>query len=189
MQRTIIAGLAAVGLGFILAGCHHVKNGPIANNAPDWVNKGGGAFKDKGQDVFYGVGIFRGSMNPALARDAADDRARADVAKILNTYVADLQKDYMEAVTAGDQSKTSDEQLVSETMKSFTKITLTGAVIVDHWKDPSDGTLYSLCKLDMNSMQKTLDQAKELDSKVRDYVKANAEKAFDDLTAEESKSH
>jgi hypothetical protein len=29
--------------------------------------------------------------------------------------------------------------------------------------------------------------AKELDSKVRDYVKANAEKAFDDLAAEEAK--
>lgn len=189
MKRTIELGLAALGLGFFLAGCHHVINSPMVSGAPDWVNKGGGAFKDNGQSIFYGVGIFKGSQNPALARDAVDNRARADIAKILNSYIAVLQKDYMSAVTAGDQSKTSDEQMVSETLKSFTKMTLTGAIVIDHWKDPSDGTLYSLCKLDMKAMKDTLENAKELDAKVRDYVKADAEKAFDELNAEEGKSH
>ena len=79
------------------------------------------------------------------------------------------------------------EQHVSQTLKSFAKFTLHGAIIIDHWKDPSDGTYFSLCKLDMNAVKKTLEDAKELDAKVRDYVKANAEKAFDELAAEEAK--
>jgi hypothetical protein len=64
---------------------------------------------------------------------------------------------------------------------------LSGASPVDHWVDPSDGSMFSLVKLDLASVKATLDQAKELDPKVRDYVKANADKAFADLSVEEAK--
>ncbi len=95
----------------------------------------------------------------------------------------------MASTTAGDMSKSDEEQHVSQTLKSFAKFTLHGATVVDHWKDPSDGTMFSLCKLDMKAIEETLKDSKELDSKVRDYVKANAEKAFDELQGEESKPH
>jgi len=161
---------------------------PIAANAPEWVNKGTGAFKDTaGKQVFYGVGIAQGIRNRALAVTAADDRGRAEIAKIMNSYVTTLTKDYMASVTAGDMTKSSEEQMVSQTMKNFAKFTLHGAVPVDHWKDPSDGTLFSLVKLDMGAIQASLAESKDLDVKVRDYVKANAEKAFDELSAEEAK--
>ncbi len=164
------------------------KPSPIANNAPEWVNKGSAAMKDKdGKQVFYGVGIAQGVRNRALAVSAADDRGRAELAKIMNSYVTTLTKDYMASVTAGDMTKSSEEQMVSNTMKNFAKFTLHGSVPVDHWKDPADGTLFSLVKLDMAAVQQSLSESKELDSKVRDYVKANAEKAFDELAAEEAK--
>lgn len=164
------------------------KPSPIANNAPEWVNKGSGAMKDKdGKQVFYGVGIAQGVRNRALAVGAADDRGRAELAKIMNSYVTTLTKDYMASVTAGDMTKSSEEQMVSQTMKNFAKFTLHGSVPVDHWKDPADGTLFSLVKLDMAAIQSSLNESKELDAKVRDYVKANAEKAFDELAAEEAK--
>ncbi|OGS39789.1 MAG: hypothetical protein A2506_07510 [Elusimicrobia bacterium RIFOXYD12_FULL_66_9] len=173
-----------------LAACATPKppSAPIANNAPEWVNKGSGAFKDNaGKQVFYGVGIAQGIRNRALAVTAADDRGRAEIAKIMNSYVTTLTKDYMASVTAGDMTKSSEEQMVSSTMKNFAKFTLHGALPVDHWKDPSDGTLFALVKLDMSAVQASLNESKELDSKVRDYVKANAEKAFDELSAEEAK--
>ena len=164
------------------------KPSPIASNAPEWVNKGSGAMKDKdGKQVFYGVGIAQGIRNRALAVTAADDRGRAEIAKIMNSYVTTLTKDYMASVTAGDMTKSSEEQMVSQTMKNFSKFTLSGAMPVDHWKDPADGTLFSLVKLDMAGVQQSLNDAKELNAKVRDYVKANAEKAFDELAAEEAK--
>lgn len=164
------------------------KPSPIANNAPEWVNKGSAAMKDKdGKQVFYGVGIAQGIRNRGLAVSAADDRGRAELAKIMNSYVTSLTKDYMASITAGDMTKSSEEQMVSNTMKNFAKFTLHGSVPVDHWKDPADGTLFSLVKLDMAAVQQSLSESKELDAKVRDYVKANAEKAFDELAAEEAK--
>jgi hypothetical protein len=160
---------------------------PIAVNAPEWVNKGSGAFKDSGTPIFYGVGIAQGIRNRALSVTAADDRGRAEIAKVMNSYVSVLTKDYMASTTAGAMDKSSEEQHVTQTLKNFAKFTLHGSVVVDHWKDPADGTMFSLVKLDMASVKKTLDESKELDAKMRDFVRANAEKAFDDLSAEEAK--
>jgi hypothetical protein len=184
-----LAGVALALSIFGAVGCGGGKQaGPVAEKAPDWVNKASGAFKDGGQSVFYGVGIAQGIRNRALSVSAADDRARAEIAKIMNQYVSVMGKDYMNSVTAGDMSKSSEEQSVTQTLKTFAKFTLHGAIIVDHWKDPSDGTMFALAKLDMAAVKKTLEDSKQLDAKVRDYVKANAEKAFDELAAEEAKS-
>ncbi len=184
-QNLVLAFVAAIALG---ACAGKGKPSPIASNAPEWVNKGSGAFKDQGgKQVFYGVGIAQGIRNRALAVTAADDRGRAEIAKIMNSYVTTLTKDYMASVTAGDMTKSSEEQMVSQTLKNFAKFTLHGSVPIDHWKDPTDGTLFALVKLDMAAIQASLDESKELDAKVRDYVKANAEKAFDELSAEEAK--
>mgnify|MGYP001612847376 CR=1 FL=1 len=176
-----LAIMAAIGCGG-----GQVK-GPVAEKAPEWVNKGNGAFKDAGQSVFYGVGIAQGIRNRALSVTAADDRARGEIAKTMNIYITVLTKDYMASTSAGSLDKSSEEQHVSQTLKNFAKFTLHGAIIIDHWKDPSDGTMFSLCKLDMNAIKKTLADSKELDTKMRDFVRANAEKAFDELAAEEAK--
>ncbi|MBI4423736.1 MAG: hypothetical protein HY554_08415 [Elusimicrobia bacterium] len=195
MSRTIGSLLVLSTVAALAAGCGSgaKKEAPAAATAmpagPEWVNKGTGAFKDTGgTPVFYGVGLFNGSKNPALARESADNRACADIAKILDRYIAALSKDFMEATTGGDPNATSDGQHVERVLKSKTQVTLRGAMPIDHWKDPSDGTMYALCKLDMGAFKNTLDQAKELDAKTRDFVRANAEKAFDELAAEEAKS-
>lgn len=188
MSRFRLIALVLAGVLSLSACSKNGKPSPIANNAPEWVNKGSGAMKDKeGKSVFYGVGIAQGIRNRALAVTAADDRGRAELAKIMNSYVTTLTKDYMASVTAGDMTKSSEEQMVSQTMKNFAKFTLNGSVPIDHWKDPADGTLFSLVKLDMSAVQASLAESKELNAKVRDYVKANAEKAFDELAAEEAK--
>ena len=187
MNVTRLSAAAFALSAALLAGCSGNKAAPIAQNAPEWVNKGSGAFKDQGKPVFYGVGIMQGVRNRALSVGGADDRGRGELTKIMNSYVTTLTKDYMASITAGDMTKSSEEQLVSQTMKNFAKFTLHGSIPVDHWKDPSDGTLFSLVKLDMAAVQQSLGESKELDAKVRDYVKANAEKAFDELAAEEAK--
>lgn len=187
---------AVLAVGFI-TGCGGKKAeapapaqaAPVAAQAPEWVNKGSGAFKDAGgTSIFYGVGMVTGVNNRALALQAADQRARAEIAKSLDNYVAVLTKDYMASTTAGAMDKSSEEQHISATLKGFTKFTLQGAIIIDHWKDPSDGTMFSLAKLDMASVKKTLSEAKELDAQVRDFVRSNAEKAFDDLKSAEASS-
>ncbi|MFH1619635.1 MAG: hypothetical protein ABIG11_06985 [bacterium] len=172
-------------------GCGGKKNvqsaavtSPIAAQAPAWVNQGSGAFKDGN---FYGVGIVSGIQNRALAVDTADSRARAKIAEVFSTYIAKLTKDYMASTTAGDMQSSSEEQNVTVALKSFSQTTLSGVTIVDHWKDPADGSMFALAKLDLVGVKASLESAKELDAKVRDYVRANADKAFEDLSAEEAK--
>ena len=181
---------SALAAAFVLGACSSApKSSPIVNNAPEWVNKGTGAFKDQaGKQVFYGVGIVSGVRNVSLAVPAADDKGRVELARIMNSMADSLSKNYAASVGSGD--KASEEQMISQTSKVLSSFTLHGSVPVDHYVDRSDKdhpVYYALVKLDMAAVQDGLAQSKELDTKVRDYVKANAEKAFDELSAEQAK--
>jgi hypothetical protein len=181
----IVFVVLALGL-FIVAGCATTPT--MEAKGPDWIWKGSGAFDDaETGKVFYGVGIASGIKNKALARSAADDRARAEIAKTLEIYVAVLAKDYMASTTAGDMLVSAEEQHVEQALKTFSKTTLHGAIIVDRWMDPNDGTSYSLCKLDLFAFNEALDKNKELNSKVRDYVRQNSEKLHKQLELMERK--
>jgi hypothetical protein len=171
---------------FVVAGCATTPT--METKGPNWIMKGSGAFDDAEiGKVFYGVGVVSGIKNKALARSAADDRARAEIAKTLETYVAVLAKDYMASTTAGDMSASTEEQHVEQALKTFSKTTLNGAVIVDRWENPLDGSFYSLCKLDLVAFNEALNKYNELDSKVRDFVRNNSEKLHKQLELMEQK--
>lgn len=180
-----ILGIFLVAGIFLMVGCASTpKETPSADTAaagPTWVMKGSGAFDMEGSKVFYGVGVASGIKNKALLRQTSDNRARAEIARTLEIYVASLTKDYMASTTAGDMSESSEEQHVETALKTFTKATLHGATIVDRWMDPADGTMYSLCELDLVAFKETLDDYKELDEKVRDYVRENADKLHGEM--------
>lgn len=177
-------------LGFVLiAGC--APKVPPAAQTPAWILKGSAAFNDKGIRVFYGVGSVSGVTNKALARSAAENRARAEAGKILETYITSLMRDYMASTTGAAEvtamSATTEEQYVEQAVKTFSAATLSGVEVIDTWIDPSDGTVYALVKMDINSFRNSIDKAKELNAEVRDFVRQNAEKAFDRIETEEKK--
>ena len=183
--------MMALAAATALAACGHdeVKsNGGVTfAGGPDWVNKGNGAFSgDKGK-VFRGVGIAGGIRNPSMRRSSADVRARGEIAKTLDSYIAVLNKAYQRSTTAGDPTKSSDEQDVSEALKSYSQVQLSGAEIVDHWI-AADGTEFALAELNLNGMKDGMDKMKDLNAKVRDAVRANSDKAFDELAGEEAKA-
>jgi hypothetical protein len=187
MRRNSIKALCivmSIGILFIF-GCAGKKSAELAR--PAWVDQGSGAFDvDKGK-IFYGVGVASGIENTALLRSTAENRARAEVAKILETYVAVLAKDYMASTTAGDMSASSEEQHVEQALKTFSKTTLHGATIIDRYTDPADGSMYALCEMDLFAFKNALDEHKELDAKVRDYVRQNAERMHGQLEEMEQK--
>lgn len=171
-------------LSLFLVGC---AGAGVKNSEPEWVQKGNGAFLDKDQKAFYGVGAVAGVANKPLAKTAADNRARAEISKIFETYSASLMRDYAASTTAGDFKRTSEEQNIEQSIKTFSANSISGVVIIDHWTDPADGTIYSLARLDLDKFKENIQQAKELNAAVRDYVRKNAEKAFDNLEKEEQK--
>jgi len=159
--------------------------GPVVEY-PEWVNKGSGAFGGE-KKIMYGVGSASGIRNHSLARTTADNRARAEIQKVFETYSASLMKDFQESATAGDFSASDESQLVSQAIKTFSAGTLNGVEVVDHWIHPTDGTIYSLARLDMDGFMDQMSKAKELNEKVRERVRRAAEKSFADLEAEEAK--
>ena len=110
-------------LAFLMAACGSSKQAGDAPksfegiNYPDWVLKGGGAFGGDSGRVFYGVGSVSGVKDFSLARLTADNRARADIARVFETYSASLMKDYMSATTTGGES--NEEQHIENVVKTF----------------------------------------------------------------------
>ena len=189
LLRSLLVGLVSI-VGLSACGSSQATGNTPANlqgiSFPAWVLKGGGAFGGDTGRVFYGVGSVSGIQNHALARTTAENRARADLAKVFETYTASLMKDYMASTTAGDMSKSSEEQHVEQVIKTFSAQTLSGVQVVDRWFHP-DGTVYALARLDLESFMNNLDKMNELNGKVRDYVRKNAERAHMDLEREEAK--
>ena len=180
--RDIFAKSAGSGLVLVLIIGLAACGGP-----PTWVKKGSGAYNDKSDKSFYGVGSVVGVRNEPLAWDTAENRARAEIAKTFETYTAYLMRDYAASTTAGDFSRNSEEQNVERAIKTFSAVTLNGVKPIDRYKDDKTGTYYVLTKLSLEDMKNNLDQAKELNSQVRDYVRKNADRLFERLEKEEEK--
>lgn len=177
-------------LAFVVAlgGCAH-QGGNLSMKAPDekspqWVRAM--ACADPSHQVLCGVGIAQGIDNLALAQDTADARAESKLAEQFKVYVARLEKDYMENAGAGQGMDTrQDEQMVTDTMKSFVKETLPGATIVEHYRG-TDGTLYAKCVLDMAVIKKTLSDSRAMSPEMKKALQKDADKAFEELNREES---
>ena len=184
-----VIGIATVAAALFACGGEkkpEMSNQVLHANGPDWVNRGSGAFAGEKGKVFYGVGLVSGVRNASLRRSTADARARSEIAKTLDTYVAVLNKDFQASTTAGDMSASNEEQHVQQTLKTYTQTELSGVQIIDHWVD-TDGTEYALAQLDMETFKANLEKMKELNAKVREVVRQNADRAFDEVAAEEAK--
>src|SRR5437773_8945123 len=107
---------------FMLAAC---------SGTPKWVDKGGGYMNEKNSKAFYGVGAVTGVRNQPLAKEAADNRARADLSKYVDTYTSYLMRDYAASTTTGDFTKSIKEQNVGRATKTFVSTTSPAATAVD----------------------------------------------------------
>ncbi len=176
----------ATGIGFLVLAFSLILTG--CGGPPTWVEEGSGALHKKDDKAFYGVGAVAGiKHDEPLAWDTAENRARAELAKNFETYTAYLMRDYAAATTAGDFTATSEEQTVERAIKTFASVTLRGARPVDRYKDKESHTYYVLTKLSLADAKEALAQAQELDSRMRDYVRDNAERLFDRLDQEEGR--
>ncbi|MGH7230636.1 MAG: hypothetical protein ACREJU_04670 [Nitrospiraceae bacterium] len=173
--------LIGIGMGVVMVAALTACGGP-----PKWVKQGSAAFGEK-EKAFYGVGSIAGVKNEPLAWDAAENRARAEVAKTFETYTAYLMRDYAASTTAGDFTRNTEEQNVERAIKTFSAVTLNGVRPIERYKDEKNSTYYVLAKLNLQDMKDAMAQAKELNSQVRDFVRKNADRLFERLEKEEEK--
>lgn len=168
-------------------GSDHPLMGTNPDGSPRWVNRGSGAFEGEYGKAFYGVGIVQGIQSESLAKQTAANRARAEIAKIFDVYVAAMMKDYQRSTTVGVggvMQASAEEQDVVSAQKTITEVTLRGVQVRDYWVNPQSGSIYSLAILELNEIPKSINDAPQLSAGVRDHVRANADRAFDDMNRE-----
>ena len=185
-----------VSLIFLLGACGTIPTIPEPPKAlteyspPKWVLSGGGAFTDDKGKAFYGVGSATGIKNFSLQRQIADDRARADLAKVFEYYTQSLTKDYQAHTTAGSFATSTEEQNSEAAVKVVVSTTLRGVTIIDHFEIPERGELISLARLDYNAFKQNVEQAEEfkvLPPKVRQDIKDRADALHKEMEKEAQK--
>jgi ribosomal protein S20 len=150
---------------------------------PKWVDMGGAAFKSDKR--VYGVGVASNISSISLRRSTADAQARAELAKIFQSRVQNLIKNY-EAST-GDGDKEAAEAHRQEATKIFTEMELSGVEVVDRFFDLDQNTQYSLARLDPAAFDAQLDQMEKLSARAKGIIRDNARRAFDEVDAESEK--
>ncbi len=186
MLRQIKAGLILPTLMLLfLAGCSGktmVESDLRIKGAPDWVNEGTQALNDKGGRLFHGVGSAPNMGDESLQKTTADDRARAELARILSSYLSVASNDYTAAASSGGE--TVSEQAVSRDIQNLSQINLTGAKIIGRWRDKRNGNIYSIAELDMKRMKQTLKKAEQMSPSLRDFLSRESDNIFDRIAGE-----
>lgn len=174
--RALVMMLGATVLLAACSGKTLVKSDLDIKDAPDWVNKGTAPLEDRGGRLIHGVGMAPAMGDQSLQISTADDRARAEVARVLSTYMDVASSDFASATNNAD-----NEQAIARQIKSTTKVVLSGARIIAHWRDKPTGNIYALAELDMKQVQDTLKTVEGLNEDMRIYLEQHGDNIFDSM--------
>jgi hypothetical protein len=134
----------------------HIESDLDINGAPDWVNIGTQTVDDDSGRLLHGVGMSNGIADESLQKSVADNRARAEVARILATSVDAMQADYT-AASNGEVSANVEREI-----KAKTQLALNGVKIVGRWKNPDNGDIYAFAELDLTDLETAIARAAAL---------------------------
>ena len=148
------------------------------DGAPAWVNEGTKAISNEEGQLIHGVGSAPAMGDRSLQKATADNRARAEVAKIMSTFIDSTLADY--SSSNGDAFDMS----IEKTLKSSTKAALSGAKIMGSWLDPKSGEVYSFAELNLNSLETSIGNADKVNKAFKQYSQKNLEANFERFTQE-----
>ena len=150
--------------------------------APDWVNQGTNILSEKDGRLFHGVGSASPMGDMSLQKSVADDRARAEVARVLSSYMDVVSNDYMSSAKAGGAN--TNEEAVSRQINALTKVNLAGAKVIGSWRDPKTNIIYSIVELDMKQVKSTLAGTQNMNEDLKRYIESSADNIFDRVANE-----
>ncbi len=168
----------------IAAGCSNsnhrtnIDSNMQIDGAPDWVNKGAYTVNDQDGRFIYGVGLAPVMGDVSLQKSTADNRARAEIAKVLVTFVDSTFNSY--TTSNGEKADLS----TNEVLQSSTKTALAGTTIIAHWKNPETGEIYSFAQLDLKNLTNAINNATTISESFKEYSNKNLISNFDRFTQE-----
>lgn len=179
LTAIFLAALAAL----VLAACSStptIESDMGLDDAPDWVNEGTQAVSDDDGRLIYGVGSAPVLNDVALQTATADSRARAEVARVVSTFVDSALNDYSASAGGDSNAELSIEQNINTT----TQTALNGAKIKGRWRDPDTGTIYSFAEMDMKALDDAVAAAGKLSESFKRYYAQKANANFDRFVKE-----
>ena len=180
-KQFVWKGLLVLALGVSLAACSggktRVESDLGMDDAPDWVNEGYQALETDDGRLIHGVGSAPRMMDESLQKSTADDRARAEVARVLSSYMNVVSQDYL--ATAGTGDMAVNEQAISRQIENVTKLNMSGTEIVGRWRDSKTGAIWSLAELDLSRVKKIVASAEGMNEGFRQYFQQHGETVFD----------
>lgn len=177
-RAAAVAAVAAV-----LAACAgptKIESDLGIKGAPDWVNEGTQAVSDRKGRLIQGVGSAPDLGDAALQRATADNRARAEIARVLSSYMNVALNDYLGSSSAGGAAAVADAS-VQQQIDSVSQVVLNGARIVGRWKDERTETVYSFAELDLKRVQDVVDANRNMNAGLKDYLLTQGDAVFDDF--------
>lgn len=178
--------LSFVVLVAVISGCAsestQVESNLGIKGAPDWVNKGSNTLSSKDGRLFHGVGSASPMGDLALQKSVADDRARAEVARVLSSYLDVVSNDYMASAKSTDTGV--NEEAVSRQIKNTTKVNMAGAKIIGSWRDPKSNIIWSIAELDMQHVKSTMAGVNDMNVDLKRYIETSADNIFDRIAKE-----
>lgn len=179
LVMTMLLAVAACSTKNVVESDLHIKG------APDWVNEGTQILKSGDGRLFHGVGSAPVMGDMSLQTSTADNRARAELARVLSSYMDVVSSDYLASSGSGDRQ--SLEQSVSQQIENITRVNLSGAKIIGRWRDEKSNVIYALAELDMEQVKRTVRGVEEMNTGFNRYVDSHGETIFDKLAEERKK--
>ncbi len=175
-RARMLALTTLIALPATLTGCTSL-GGPVVGTGaslpyPSWVKEGTHLSRDAQDKALFGLGEVRGIRNVALARSTADNRARAELARLLDAFVVQ----WLKGCPQPAESNAAQNQDVL--LKLITASNLSGVQIVEHYFHPKDGAVFSLARLELSHMVQHLQLTPEVTSAVKTCLANSSEVAY-----------
>jgi hypothetical protein len=179
---SLVALLAVAGLLAACAGQPELNASTDASGVPVWVNEGSNILTSKQGRHFHGVGSAPMLGDFSLQTVTADNRAKAEVARVLASYMEIVSRDY---IASGDADAAGfSGQDVSHQMSQLEKIRLDDVEVIGHWQDKESKTVYAIAEVDMETVRKALQAEAELNPGLKAYLDAKGDTIFDRISTE-----
>jgi hypothetical protein len=153
--------------------------------APDWVNEGTQAESDKDGRLVQGVGSSPQLGDESLQISTADNRARAEIARVVSTYMDVMANDYL--ASAKQAEGYVADASIQQQINSISKVVLNGSRIVGRWKHEDTGVVYSFAELDLKKVQDIIKANQSMNEGLKGYLLDNGNVAFDQMVKEKEK--
>jgi hypothetical protein len=164
-------------LAFVmLAGC---VGAPLTIETPAWYLQESGAYLTANGRVFHGIGQAQGSSSAILLRATAANRARKQMARVLDLYVSKL---FQSAGTMPALTMEQGEQVIGALVRSAVR----QSVISETQSDPGKAQHHALCKLDLEIFKQVLASQTRIDNKARIAMLAEADRVHALLVGEQT---